>query len=140
MSKKESCMKDKTRPMTSKKYQNIDAEPIVNFPEVWKWFFKVQNNILSSKKNILAEFNRNCNLLKDNRKAFLKLFGSKHRFIFQGEFKFHCWAIEYYPGEILILLTANEKGTCYEVVCSSSKEKVTTSKIIEFLEVLANKV
>jgi hypothetical protein len=81
---------------------------------------------------------RSAALLGDNRENFRKLFGKADWHFKGSEFYFHVW-VRHYKNTTILLLTAKDKGTCYEVVEVGADDWRLTNvqregqEIIEFL-------
>jgi hypothetical protein len=101
----------------------IDGKDVTNFPKILEWMTTTESRELWEQR---------IRLTGDNRKNFRDIFG-KPSFCWKGEFYFHCWLLEV-PGAKLLLLTAKEKGTCYDLLIGHER------KVIEFLDWLCHKL
>ena len=128
-------LKDKASRMTSKQYRSgeIDTTDIGNVCE----YIELVHTRYEKMKNI-EEFKKFNNHLKDNRKAFLKLFGKPH-FRCRLEFLFHAWHVEH-EGVDLLLLTAVTKGTCIEVINPEPNDGKTIVSFVEWLNEEVEKI
>jgi hypothetical protein len=117
---------------TKKDYldSNIETTPIQNLKEYkdipFLTWFKTSDAELKEKY-----FDYSHNLLTDNRKNFLTIFGKP---VFKTgdalEFNYHCWIIEY-QGFQFIIMTANEKGTVIEKIDKVNLERKKLSDVLE---------
>lgn len=105
-----------------------------NFAQGREWSFKACGG---SRGDIEKSFR----LTGDNRENFNRLFG-KCSFVFNGSHYFRCWYIRLKTLDMLIL-TAREHGTCYEIVMPENKYKtgyahgkVDISEALRFMESL----
>jgi hypothetical protein len=107
----------------------IHACPIQNFPEWCAFSHKYWGMGVSRKV-----FNMGCNMFGDNRERFKRHWG-KCTFTFNGSHYFHCWLVDLGTAQVVVL-TAREHGTCYEVVVSRDGKKVRKDipKVLEFIE------
>jgi hypothetical protein len=103
----------------------FDTNPIENFYEIHQWLRDNQQWVWESR------------LHGDNRKALRDVFG-KPSFCWRGSFYFHCWVVDLGEAQVLVL-TAREKGTCYELIVSRDGEKIRKDKqaVIDFLKWLS---
>jgi len=124
----------KRLPMTSKEYSNstIKGNPIQNFSEYDEYQRPTMRDPANNNKFLI--------LYGDNRINFKKVLG-KPEFHWRGEYYFHGWLIEYKNAK-LILMTAKEYGTCYEVVVKNhdKKEEVVIKDCIELIDNLVNEI
>ena len=106
--------------------------PVMNFPEWHKWMQTYWGMGVSRKM-----FDKGCNLTGDNRAKFKKHFG-KCAFTFDGSHYFHCWLADLGTAQVIIL-TAREHGTCYEVVVERDGKKVEPDipRVLEFMDMVA---
>lgn len=111
----------------SAQYENgeIKTNPIQNYSWYRKW--RTDKDILRS------------HIYADNRKKLRDVFG-KPSFCYRGEFYFHCWLLGLGGKAKLLILTAKEKGTCFEVVLEERGNKVVGDEdtIINFMDCLAH--
>jgi len=82
-------------------------------------------------------FDKGCKISGDNRAIFKKHFG-KCVFTFPGGHYFHGWLVDL-DGTQVIVLTAKDHGTCYEIVTMRDGKKVCfdISKVLEFMDMIA---
>lgn len=117
---------------------NVEASDSNNFTDVGFFLYK-PSPMWGNKEdsNSYEHFLDQTKLFQDNRKNFLDLFGKPH-FHFKGsEFYFHCWAIDLGTVKVIIL-TAKDKGTCYEIVTDfkGNKEIPDINTFIDFFKFL----
>lgn len=121
-------------PMRGKDYDEgkIVGSPWMNFPEHYNWMQKYFHLGVSREM-----FDKGCRISGDNRERFKKLFG-KRNFIFSGSHFFHGWLADLGTTQVLVL-TAKDHGTCYEVVVKRDGKKVKTDikKVFEFMDMIA---
>ena len=105
---------------------------IMNFPEHRAFLQKYWGMGVSRKM-----FDKGCNLTGDNRARFKKLFG-KCAFTFDGSHYFHGWLADLGTAQVIVL-TAREYGTCYEVVVKRDGKKMHNDipRVFEFMDMLA---
>ena len=70
-------------------------------------------------------------LTGDNRAVFKKIWG-RQTFCWSSSHRFWVW-VHYLPNCVVIVLTAGEKGTCYEYVPTGDTSKIT-KEIVSFLQ------
>jgi hypothetical protein len=105
--------------------------PIQNFPEWRVWSEKYWGMGVSRKM-----FDKGCNISGDNRAKFKKHFG-KCAFTFNGNNYFHGWLADLGAAQVIVL-TAREKGTCYEVLVRRDGVEVKHDipKVLSFLDMV----
>ena len=108
-------------------YDNLRIHGV---PVPFSYFMKYHNPHSTSWSR--KTFDIGCALNGDNRKLFRELFG-KCSFTYRGGHFFHCWYVQI-SGTGLLLFTAKDHGTNYEVVDGSDKLSPSVEK---FLDVLA---
>jgi len=110
-----------------KDYENrvVITEPIQNDREVSKLILGIMTEQLR---------NRSKTITGDNRTYFKSLLGKPH-FYYRGEFYFHGWYM-FTPEGIpaLLILTAKDKGTCYERIVSYKGEKYPKNIQMDFIK------
>lgn len=122
-------------PMMEKEYEALGfkAIPIPNYTEWHKWMEKYSGTL-----NIQT-FNKMASITGDNRKKFRKHFGPRC-FAFKGSHFFHAWLININSQTLVLILTAKDHGTCYEVVEYRNQIKLQNdiSKVLEFMDFVAD--
>ena len=110
----------------------VVGNPIENFPEYQEYMMKFYYNVTRK------DFDRSCGWLGDNRAKFKKHFG-KCAFTYNGGHYFHGWLVDLGTTQVIVL-TAREHGTCYEVVTMRDGEPVPTDpkRVIEFMEMIGD--
>ena len=123
-------------PMKGKDYDNckIVGVPWMNFPEHRDWMQKHWGLGVSQEM-----FDKGCLINGDNRERFKRLFG-KRAFVFNGGegHYFHGWLADLETAQVLVL-TAREHGTCYEVVVKRDGVKIRKDikRVLEFMDMIA---
>lgn len=115
--------------INGKYYEKSGAFPITILPEVYSELTKTIGDV--------DGFHPKWRIHGDNREAFKKILGTQS-FCWGGEFKFYVWRVPL-PNCELFILTAQGKGTCYEVRINGRK-KNAIKEIIWFLESLRERM
>ena len=104
----------------------------MNFPEHRDWMQKYWGLGVSREM-----FDKGCLINGDNRERFKNLFG-KRAFVFNGGHFFHGWLADLGTTQVLVL-TAKDHGTCYEVVVEKDGKKVRKdiNRVFEFMDMIA---
>ena len=122
--------------MSRNDYENngVVGESILNFPE-WQFAMQKYWNWGVSHKM----FDKGCRISGDNRARFKKHFG-KCAFTFNGGagHYFHGWLADLGTTQVIVL-TAKDHGTCYEVVTWKDDVAVNTDilRVLEFMDMIS---
>ena len=106
--------------------------PVMGFPEYWTPWYK---RLLATR----AGRDRIYRASGDNRERFKALFG-KRQFVFNGNHFFHGWRVDLGTTEVLVM-TAREHGTCYEVVTTIKGKRMPYDipRVLEFIETICGR-
>ena len=110
---------------------SVETYPVGNFPEWRHFLLKYWKPGIGRKM-----FNVGCRMTGDNRERFRRHFG-KCAFTYDGSHYFHCWVADLGTAEVIVL-TAKEHGTCYEVIVSRDGKNVQKDipRVLEFMEMI----
>ena len=110
----------------------VVGRSVQNFPEWQKWMKKYWGVGVSRKK-----FDKGCLINCDNRERFKKHFG-KCAFTFNGSHYYHGWLADLGTAQVIVF-TAREHGTCYEVVTERDEKNVEANipRVLEFMDMIA---
>lgn len=124
----------KFKPLSEKGYDGGEVEgcPIMNYHDAWmEWYGRLSKT--------REGFDLQCRTSQDNRARFRAMFG-KPQFHFHGGHYFHGWRVDLGTCEVLVL-TAKDHGTCYEVVTHVDGKKVPVDipRVLDFMETVCGR-
>lgn len=122
--------------MSRRDYEDevVVGEPVQNFPAWQEWMKKYWGRGPGLSRKWLY---KGCLISQDNRERFKRHFG-KCAFTFNGGHYFHGWLADLGTSQVVVL-TAREHGTCYEVVVRRDGKKVQKDiqRVLEFMDMIA---
>jgi hypothetical protein len=95
----------------------ISSVPCENYREILKFLFRTPLMVAT--------------LFRDNRKPLKRLLGKTVTRYDNGEFLFDCWILTFPKGTKIIIFSAKDKGTCYEVI-----DDTDLSELKDFFDLL----
>jgi len=106
-----------------------------NFDAVRKWNGKSVFAPYGSR-----EFELRMLLHDDNRERLRSIFG-RASFCWRSEFSYSCWLLDLSGTQVLIM-SAKDKGTCYEVVDERNgvKVEIDVNVVVDFLKWITNEL
>jgi len=112
----------------------LETCPVANYYDQWLPFLRRYWGCGVSRK----DFDTGCHMTGDNRQRFRKAFG-RCAFVFHGSHTFHCWLMDLGTAHLLVL-TAKDKGTCYEAVkmLDGKKIPVDIPRALEAMEMIGD--
>lgn len=105
---------------------------VENFPDWAFWLQRHSNRLARKKQDMLFA------VCGDNRARFRSILG-KPSFCWRGFHYHHCWLAELALGTMVLVFTARERGTCYEVVTRRGEATFDPDipLVLKFMEALA---